>query len=86
MKLMKEAGLDTPGQVMQKAQLAKMRADASQLTQKQRTLAQSKKNIKNTPTRRRLSKQIADLGVKKADIGVRTADLSTKIKKPTQKP
>jgi hypothetical protein len=76
-----EAQVDSPGTVMAKAQLAKVRADASQLGQKQKTLAQSKKNTKDTPTKRRLSKQIADLGVKKADLGVRSADMSQQLKK-----
>lgn len=84
MKLLKEAEVDSPGQVMKKAQLAKTRADMSQLTQKQRTLGQSRKNIKDTPARRRLSKQIADLGAKKAELGVRAAEQGKQIKKPTE--
>lgn len=82
LELLKEEPVDTPAQVMKKAQLAKTRSDMQQLTQKQRTLAQSRKNIKDTPARRRLSKQIADLGAKKADLGVRTAEMDKTIKKP----
>jgi len=82
MKLLKEAPVDTPGQVMQKAQLAKVRADMKQLTIKQKQLGLSKKNIKDIPSRRRLTKQIADLGSKKAALGIKTADISKNIKKP----
>ena len=78
---MEEAQTDTPGQVLKKAQLAKTRSDMQQLTQKQKTIGQSRKNTKDTPTRRRLSKQIADLGAKKADLGVRTAEMGAQIKK-----
>jgi len=81
MEHVEEAQVDSPGDVLKKAQLAKSRADASRLVSQQRTLAQSKKNIKDTPTKRRLSKQIADLGVKKADIGVKTAEMSQQLKK-----
>ena len=75
-----EAQVDTPGEVMKKAQLAKVRADMKQLGSKQKTLAQSKKNIKDTPTKRRLTKQMADIGVKKADLGIRAAEMSKQIK------
>lgn len=81
MKLLTEAQVDTPGQVMKKAQLAKVRADAQRLGQQQKTLAQNKKNIKDTPTKRRISKQMADIGVKKADLGVKAADMGTQLKK-----
>ena len=84
MELMKEASQDTPGQVMQRAKLAKTRADMRQLGSQQKTLGQSKKNASDIPSKRRISKQIADLGVKKADMGIKTADMSSKLKKPSK--
>jgi len=82
--LLKEAELDTPSQVMQKAEIAKIRADKKQLGVKQKQLGQSRKNSPDRITKSRKSKEIADIGSKKADLGIKLADLSKKIKKPTE--
>lgn len=78
-----ESELESPTVIRKKAELAKSRADMKQLGDKQQDLSQSRKNVPDVPSKRRLSKQIADLGVKKADLGIKVADQTIDLKKPS---
>lgn len=79
---MKEAAkVDTDNTLLKKAELAKKRADMQKMVQQQKTLAQSRKNTKDTLAKRQLSKQYADVGAKKADLGVKVAQMRKSLNK-----
>ena len=77
------------GDELEKAQINKMRADMSSMTQKQRQISQSRKNAPDPVTKKNLSKQSADIGQKKADLGLTAAEKTQTMKdrpKPGSKP
>jgi len=85
-KSVKEA--DTTGALsgdeLEKAQINKMRADMSSMTQQQRSISQSRKNAPDPVTKKNLTKQSADIGQKKADLGLTAAEKTQTMKnRPT---
>lgn len=69
---------------VEKANIKKMRADMSTMSQQQRQISQRRKNAPDPVTKKNLTKQSAEIGQKKADLGLTAAEKTQQLKnRPT---